>query len=397
MRLLLFWGSAALLLYTYALFPLLVAARGLWRRRPHREAAITPSLSVIIAAHNEAHVIGQKIDNILSLDYPRGYLELIIASDGSDDGTNDLVCSYQARGVRLLELPRRGKAAALNAAVAAATGDILVFSDANSLFAPQSLRALVRPFADAAVGGVAGNQVYRRTAAATLAGEGEQRYWNFDRELKRLESAGGNVISATGALYAIRRSLFTPVAEGVTDDFYTSTGVIAQGYRLVFAPEAIAYEAVAGKSRDEYGRKVRVMTRGLRGVYLRRALLNPRRYGFYALQLLSHKLLRRLVAVPLLLMALVSPFLWSRGWFYGLATGAQAAFYSLAVAGALLEGPARQRLKLLALPYYFTLVNVAALQATLNVLRGRAIVIWEPTRAGVDEVAAAAPVAEGQP
>ena len=393
MRLLLFWGSAALLRYTYALFPLIILARGIWRRRPHQEAAITPSLSVIIAAHNEADVIGKKIDNILSLDYPRDCLEVIVASDGSNDGTNELVRRYQSRGVRLLDLPRQGKAAALNAAVAAATGENLGFSDANSLFAPQSLRELMRPFADTGVGGVAGNQVYRRTSTATLAGEGEQRYWNFDRELKRYESAGGNVISATGAIYAIRASLFTPVPDGVTDDFYTSTGVIAQGYRLVFAPEAIAYEAVAGKSRDEYGRKVRVMTRGLRGVYLRRELLDPTRYGFYALQLLSHKLLRRLVAVPLLLIALVSPLLWSRGWLYQLATAGQAAFYGLAAAGSLLEKPARSRLKLLALPYYFCLVNIAALQATLNVLRGRAIVIWEPTHAG----ASTAPAGRGQP
>jgi glycosyltransferase involved in cell wall biosynthesis len=396
MRFLLFWGSAALLLYTYALFPLLVVARGRWRRRPHQEAPITPSLSVIIAAYNEAVVIGKKIDNILSLDYPRACLEVIVASDGSNDGTSELVRRYQARGVRLLELPRQGKAAALNAAVAAASGEILVFSDANSLFAPQSLRALVRPFADPGVGGVAGNQVYRRASGATLAGEGEQRYWDFDRELKRYESASGNVISATGAIYAIRRSLHTPVADGVTDDFYTSTGVIAQGYRLVFAPEAIAYETVAGKSRDEYGRKVRVMTRGLRGVYLRRALLDPRRHGFYALQLLSHKLLRRLVAVPLLLIALVSPLLWSRGWLYRLAMAGQVAFYSLAAAGALLETPARRRLKLLALPYYFCLVNIAALQATLNVLRGRAIVIWEPTHAGAGETPVTAPARGGQ-
>jgi cellulose synthase/poly-beta-1,6-N-acetylglucosamine synthase-like glycosyltransferase len=382
MRLFLFWSSAALLLYTYLLFPLLVFARGIWRRRPHQEAAITPPLSIIIAAHNEAAVIGKKLDNLLSLDYPRDCIEVLVASDGSNDGTNELVRRYESSGVRLLALPRLGKAAALNAAVAAASGEILVFSDANSIYAPQSLRALMRPFADPDVGGVAGNQVYRPAPTASLAGEGEQHYWNFDRQLKLYESASGNVISATGAIYAIRRSLFTPVPDGVTDDFYTSTGVIAQGYRLVFAPEAVAYEAVAGASRDEYGRKVRVMTRGLRGVLLRRSLLDPGRYGFYSLQLFSHKVLRRLVAFPLLVLALVSPLLWRRSRFYQLATAGQAAFYGLAAAGALLEQPARRRVKLLALPYYFCLVNLAALHAARNVLRGQAIVIWEPTHAG---------------
>jgi cellulose synthase/poly-beta-1,6-N-acetylglucosamine synthase-like glycosyltransferase len=382
MRLFLFWSSAALVLYTYLLFPLLVLARGIWRRRPHQEDAITPSLSLIIAAHNEAAVIGTKLDNLLSLDYPHDCLEVIVASDGSDDGTNELVRRYESSGVRLLVLPRGGKAAALNAAVAAASGEVLAFSDANSIYAPHSLRALVRPFADPDVGGVAGNQIYRPAPTTTLAGEGEKQYWSLDRELKRYESASGNVISATGAIYAIRRSLFTPIPDGVTDDFYTSTGAIAQGYRLVFAPEAIAYEAVTGSSRDEYGRKVRVMTRGLRGVLLRRALLDPGQYGFYALQLFSHKVLRRLMAFPLLVMALVSPLLWPRSRFYRLATAGQATFYGLAAAGVLLEQPARRRVKLLTLPYYFCLVNLAALHAARNVLRGQAIVIWEPTHAG---------------
>lgn len=381
MRLFLFWSSVGLLLYTYFLFPLLVAVRAVLRPRPHRESDATPPVSVLIAAHNEAAVIGQKLDNLLSLDYPQDCLEVIVASDGSDDGTEDEVRAYADRGVRLLALPRQGKAAALNAAVARATGEILVFSDANSIYAPGALRALVRPFADPAVGGVAGNQVYRPAPDASLAGQGEKQYWGLDRRLKRYESAAGNVISATGAIYAVRRELFTPVAEGVTDDFYTSTGVIAQGRRLVFAPEAIAYEAVAGRSGDEFGRKVRVITRGLRGVWLRRELLDPRRQGFYALQLFSHKVLRRLVAVPLLWLALISPLLWTRSWLYRLATLGQGLFYGLAAAGAGLERSGRRLPKLLALPTYFSLVNVAALQATLNVLRGRSIIIWEPTHA----------------
>jgi glycosyltransferase involved in cell wall biosynthesis len=391
MRLFLFWSSVGLLLYTYVLFPLLVALRAWLRPRPHHEEAIIPPLSLIIAAHNEAGVIDRKLDNILSLDYPHDCLDLIVASDGSDDGTNEQVFAYQPQGVRLLALPRLGKAAALNTAVAEARGEILVFSDANSMYAPGALRALVRPFADPAVGGVAGNQLYRPAPESTLAGEGEKQYWGLDRQLKLYESAAGNVISATGAIYAIRRELFTPVAEGVTDDFYTSTGVIAQGYRLVFAPEAMAYEAVAGSSRDEFGRKVRVMTRGLRGVLLRRELLDPRRHGFYALQLFSHKLLRRLVALPLLLLALTSPLLWARGGLYRLATAGQLLFYGLAAAGAALERSGRRLHRLLALPYYFSLVNVAALQATFNVLRGRSIVIWEPTHA------AAAPEEDHEP
>jgi cellulose synthase/poly-beta-1,6-N-acetylglucosamine synthase-like glycosyltransferase len=214
-----------------------------------------------------------------------------------------------------------------------------------------------------------------------VVGAGERSYWDFDRIMKQFESSAGNTISATGAIYAIRRSLFEPVVEGVTDDFYTSTSVIARGYRLVFAPDAIAYEAVAGTSRSEFGRKVRVITRGLRGVFsARRQLLNPFRYGFYAVQLFSHKALRRLVVFLLLLLLLVNPFLWNDGWFYRLTMLGQLGFYGLGLLGYLLDGTRLGRLKFLTIPFYFCLVNYAVLLAALNIMRGQQIKRWEPQR-----------------
>ena len=203
----------------------------------------------------------------------------------------------------MLDLPRTGKAGALNTAVERATGEILVFSDANSMFAPDALARLAAPFADPSVGGVAGDQRYLPDDGDGGVAKGERGYWDLDRAIKQAESAAGNVISATGAIYAVRRSLFGPVPDGVTDDFATSTAVIAQGHRLVFAPDAVAYEPVGAAAEIEYGRKVRVMTRGLNGVVLRRGLLDPRRHGFYAVQLFSHKVLRRLMAIPLLMLA----------------------------------------------------------------------------------------------
>lgn len=388
--LILFWVALAAIVYTYVLYPLIVVLRGLLWVRPYRSAEITPRVSLVIAAYNEAKSIGAKIENILALDYPREQLEVVIASDGSTDGTEGIVRRYEAANrqggahLRLLALPRQGKAAALNTAVAAATGEILVFSDANSMYAPDALRALVRPFAAPEVGGVAGNQVYlKHNAGEGVTGAGERSYWDFDRVLKQFQSRAGNVISATGAIYALRRSLFEPVAAGVTDDFTISTGVIVQGSRLVFAPAAIAYEPVASAGSVEFGRKVRVITRGLRAVLLRRTLLNPFRYGFYSLQLFSHKVLRRLVVFPLLLLLVTSPFLWSRGLFYQVMTVGQLLFYGLAAAGwALANTPLRglKLLKLLTIPFYFCLVNYAALLATLNVLRGNRIERWEPQR-----------------
>lgn len=384
LALVLFWGSIALLLYTYGVFPVILFVRGLLWRKPYRVEDITPSVSLIIAAYNEAASIGEKLDNVVSLDYPRDCLEVIVASDGSTDETEAIVTGYADRGVKLLALPRQGKAGVLNTAVAAARGEVLVFSDANSQYAPDAIRQIVRPFADPQVGGVAGNQVYlsqkRQAAGAAQTGDGERTYWGFDRFLKQVQSQAGNTISATGAIYAIRRSLFPGVPEGVTDDFATSTAVIAQGYRLVFAPDAKAFEPVAKSSGVEFGRKVRVMTRGLRAVLVRRELLNPFRFGFYAVQLFSHKVLRRLMFVPLALLLVSNPFLLGKGLFYQLAMLAQVGFYGAALAGALLQDTPLGRNKLLTIPYYVCLVYLAAAVATYNVLRGHQINRWEPQR-----------------
>lgn len=380
---LLFWISVGLIVYTYALFPVLVFLRGLWWRRPYESAAITPRVSLIIAAYNEAKTIEKKLENCLKLDYPHEQLEILIASDGSNDGTDDIVRPYADRGIRLLSLPRQGKAGALNSAVALSTGEILVFSDANSMYASDAMQALTRPFADPEVGGVAGNQVYLKENQNTGADAGEHSYWNFDRKLKQSQSTAGNAISATGAIYAIRRSLFRPVAVGVTDDFAISTDVIVQGKRLVFAPDAIAYEPVAATSGLEFGRKVRVITRGLRGVLLRRELLNPFRHGFYALQLFSHKVLRRLVVFPLLVLFLANLLLWNAGVFYQLTLLAQVVFYGCGLLGFWFNGTVIGRTKLFALPFFFCMVNTASLLAAINILRGHRIDRWEPKRPGM--------------
>lgn len=385
MIIILFWSSVGFIVYTYILFPVLVLLRGLLWHRPYQSAEITPTVSLIIAAYNEESNIGTKLENILSLDYPYDQLEVIVASDGSDDSTNAIVNGYVEHGIRLLSLPRQGKASALNAAFEASTGEILVFSDANSMYAPDALCALMRPFADPQVGGVAGNQHYLSEHSTKSTTAGEYNYWNFDRLLKKFQSQAGNTISATGAIYAIRRSLFHPVPAGVTDDFVTSTRVIAQGYRLVFAPDALAYEPVVASSGAEFRRKVRVITRGLHAVWVMRQLLNPFRHGLYALQLFSHKVLRRLVVFPLIILFLISPFLWQKSLFYQIITLAQIVFYSIGTLGMLFKRIRFGQTKFFTIPFYFCMVNAAALLATMNVLRGQQINRWEPQRQKTSE------------
>lgn len=375
-----FWVAAATIVYTYLVFPVVLLARGLFRRLPYREEPITPTVGIVIAAHNEASTIQAKLDSIAALDYPPELLDIVVACDGCNDGTEEIVEQAGVRGVRVLSLPRVGKAATLEAAVRGASGEILVFSDANSSFARDAVRKLVQPFADPRVGGVAGDQRYLKRGRASGTGSAEGWYWDIDRLMKRAQSASGSATSATGSIYAIRRSLFSNVASDSTDDFYVSTGVIQQGYRLVFAEDAAAYEPVAASGSREFARKARVMTRGLRGVVRRRALLDPRRHGFYAIQLFSHKVLRRLMVFPQLVIAIVLVSLWRRNTFYRLAAALQAAFYGLAAGGLLLRGRRVARHPLLAFPAYYCLVNAASFVAVLNLVRGRRIERWQPAR-----------------
>ena len=269
-----------------------------------------------------------------------------------------------------------------NLAAERAAGEILVFTDANSRLAPDAIRQLVAPFADEEVGGVAGNQVYAGHGSAGASTDGERTYWSLDRQLKLAESRAGSAISATGALYAVRRALFDPIPAGVTDDFYASVGVIARGKRLIFAPSAIAFEAPSSSGRLEFRRKVRIMTRGLAAIRARSELLDPRVHGFYAVQLTSHKLLRRLMGPPMVACAIVAPTLWGRGAVYQLATVAQAIFYGCAAAGLL---PWRgARLPMFSLPAFICSAVVASMVATWNTLRGHRIDRWEPIHGDTD-------------
>jgi cellulose synthase/poly-beta-1,6-N-acetylglucosamine synthase-like glycosyltransferase len=375
------WLAIAFLVYAYGGFALVVAAAGLWLRRRVRKLPITPSVTVIIAAYNEENVIAERLENALAFDYPRDRLQILVASDGSTDRTEEIVASYAARRVLLLALPRRGKIRTLNAAVARATGKILVFTDANIMCRPGTLRALVANFADPTVGGVAGHTTYTLDSSSESSSYGERLYWRYDTWLKTLESQTGSIVSAHGGLHAIRRVLFRPVPDGaVTDDFAISTGVIAQGYRLVFEPGALASEVAVPQAQREFRRRVRLMTRGLRSLFLRRRLLNPRKHGFYAVVLASHKLARRLVPFALVILAVASIAAWPHGPIYRAAVLGQALFYGTALVGFLLRRSRAGRLKPLYIPFYYCLANAACLVAWVHALRGRRIEVWQPQR-----------------
>jgi cellulose synthase/poly-beta-1,6-N-acetylglucosamine synthase-like glycosyltransferase len=375
-----FWLASALLAATYIGFPALALLRGRLFRREVASAPITPFVSVVIAAHNEESVIGERLANLLEQDYPRDRMEVIVVSDGCTDGTVRIVSSFFDRGVRLMDPGRIGKGEALGLGVRAARGHVIVFSDANSMFETSAISALVRPLADPSVGGVAGNQVYLEEGETDAAAVGERGYWDFDRLLKRTQSTSGSITNATGAIYAIRREHFRPIPDGVTDDMFNSMSVIDAGARMVFAEDAIAYEAISPTARLEFGRKVRIMTRSFRCIIYMRRLLDPRRTGWYALQLFWHKIMLRTTVLPLIALAVVSPALWARGPIYRLATIGQAICYAFAVAGIAGARTDIGRKAPFAIPAYFTLVNVASLRALSNLIRNERIDRWVPNR-----------------
>ena len=379
--LLIFVLSLVALFYAYAGFPLLVIIAGWLRNRQVQSQEIAPKLSIIIAAYNEDRGIAKRIENALALDYPPEQLEVIIASDGSTDATDFIAAKYVSKNVQLLSLPRRGKIHALSVAVAKANGAILVFSDANTLFEPAAMRMLARNFADPQVGGVCGNQVYIEHKNSDLSSKGENLYWSYDKWLKTMESRTGSIVSADGAIYAIRKELYRmPPETAVTDDFAISTAVIEQGYRLIFESEAIAYEETSAAAKNEFGRKVRIINRGLRGVLMRRKLLNPLHYGFYSVTLFSHKVLRRLVPIFLVTLFASNIFLIPNGIFFLNVLLLQSLFYGLACCGYSLRKRHWGKTKVLYVPFFYCLANTAALLAILNVLCGKRIELWQPQR-----------------
>lgn len=370
-------ASLALVAWVYAGYPLALAVLGRLRPRPRRRAPLELPLSVIVAAHDEVDVIADKVANVLASDYPAELLELIVASDGSDDGTVD--AARRAGATLVLDLPRIGKLSALNRAVQAASGEILVFTDADSMFEPATLRRLVSNFADEQVGGVAANLVRSVAQDGRPVARGEGLYWRYERLLKRLEDRIGSVVSASGHLYAVRRSLFTPSAQTAgTDDFLISSAVVRQHRRLAFDEQAVVLVATPEEGGTELRRKVRVMNRGLRSALALGDGLLPTRTGLYAIEVVFHKLLRRFVGFFLIALLASSVALALADPIWWLVLGPQLVFYALATAGGLLAGTPWGRLKPLWIPYFFCLANGAAALAVLSLLAGVRFERWEP-------------------
>ncbi len=373
----LFWLSALAVTWTYLGYPLFIRWLARRRPRPHRQAPLEPTVTFIIPALNEEAVIAAKLENLLSLDYPPPLREIIVIADGSTDRTVELVQAYAERGIQLLFQPeRRGKIAAMNRAVPAAQGEILIFSDANTFMEPNSIRALVRNFADPQVACVSGEKRIR--PAAQLQAAGESAYWRYESALKRADSQVNTAIGALGEFFAIRRTLYRPLAEdSIIEDFVLSMQLVMEGWRVVYEPAAITWETASPTLRGEWRRRARMAAGGFQALGRLRGLLLPR-YGLVGFQYFSHKVLRWLAPLFMLL-ALGTATALTRWPFYRLCWWGQVGFYALAGLGGLLE-ILGVRSKWLRLPFYFCFTNATALAGLIRYLTRRQTVLWTKAR-----------------
>ena len=356
----LFWSSLGALAWTQAGYPLTAAALARLRERPVRKDDVEPTVSLIVAAHDEEDVIERRLQNLLALDYPAGKLEIVVASDASGDRTDELVEAMAAREplVRLLPCPRGGKVAAQNRAVRSTTGDVLAFSDANAQWRPDALRRLVRNFADPEVAYVCGGHFYEAAEGTNREGT----YWRFESWLRRSESRLGSITGGVGPIYAVRREDYVEVDPRFGHDLALPYLMVQRGRRAVFEPDAVAWEKPSRDNEDEYRRKVRMFEHCwlivIRGRMLRR--LNPT----YLLEILSHRHQRYGSGILHLVLLGSSIALVGAGLVYQLALAAQLLLLAAAVTGV---GIAR----------YYVLVTWATVASLVNYLRAGVPAVWE--------------------
>lgn len=372
MEIIIFLISFFVIFYVFFIYPVILLIRPTIKYKCNKENEFfKPFVSILIPAYNEEKHIKAKLQNTLSQDYFDGYYEIILTSDGSTDQTVPIALSFKDNRIKVIENKKRGgKNNALNKAIDVARGEIIVFTDANALFTKDSIRKLVRHFKDKSVGLVCGYLKYVK-GGETNVGEGEGLYFRYESWIKKLESRWGAVSVVTGAIYAIRRELASYLEPDIANDFAHPVQVGAKGYKVLFEPEAIAYEKPTLSITEEFRRRVRIVTRGFTAFarYWKkyRILAGVRGFCF-----ISHKLLRWFT--PIFLMALFITNIFLEGFFFHVTFWLQMTFYGAAILGLFVR---RGWGKIFAIPFYFCMINLAALMGFLNFLLGKQQAIWD--------------------
>lgn len=378
----LFWAFICLLLYLYFGYPLTLLFLGVFKCKQNVETdrEYYPAVSLIIPAFNEEKVLKKKIENVLQLDYPSEKLEIWIMSDGSTDSTDEIARQYVSERIHFFrQEPRQGKTAGLSKVVPKCKHDIVVFTDANSMYEPQAIQRLVEPFQNSKIGLVCGKLTYINSSDGTAFREG--LYWRYEDFLKRHESQLGQLLVVNGSIYAIRRNLFEPLPSFIADDFGNPMIIGSTGHNLVYVPGAQVFEHAASSTQEEFRTKMRIITRGLFGTFiLRKKILQSPFIRLF--EFTFHKYLRWHVPFILLFLLLSNLLLYNhRSPLYIWMLLLQLIFYILAFLGFLnRHKPEGFLKKCILIPYYFCEVNVAAFLAFIRFLRNKPQATWESAR-----------------
>ena len=374
----LFWISFFLLFYTYIGYGLLlILYNALRSEKTNAEQDFFPGVTFLVPAYNEEKIIRQKIENSLQLHYPAGKLSFVFITDGSTDDTPNIIKEYTA--IKLLHQPiRGGKSAAINRAMKELTTPIVVFSDANTMLDPQSIKKLVRHFADEKIGGVSGE---KRIAPVddSAVGFGEKLYWQYESILKKANARFYTLVGAAGELFAIRTSLFTSLNENIIlDDFIISAGICRKGFRFIYEEEAVAIETSSISLAEERKRKVRISAGCYQALFSLTGLLNPLRHTKVSFQYISHRVLRWTacpLSLPLLFISNAFLYLQTPSTVYAFFFGGQIIFYLLALMGWMFSGKPIARILLV--PYYFTFMIFSQYLGFYRYITKRQTVFWE--------------------
>ena len=370
-----FWTCFAILCYIYAGYPVLLWMFGRRRKRNMSTSVYEPKVTMVVPAYNEEELIEEKILNCLSLDYPRNKLEVIVVNDGSTDGTGEIISRYAKSRIMVRENRTPvGKIGVINATVPEAKGEVVVFSDASAMLDRDAVTNLVTHFLDDEVGCVSGRYVYDDDASTSTDSHGsEGLYWKYEAFIKEKESELGNVIGSHGALYGIRKELFSPLdTQTINDDLVLPLMAIEKKYRTVYEKGSVARERSASDIENEFFRRVRIMRGNCRQVFDFWRLLNPFR-GMVSLQFISHKLLR--VLSPVFVIGLLVSSIFCNHPFYRFMLWGQGVFYLMALLGSF-QQRGELRLRLFALPYYFIFIQCAAVVGIFQYLFGIKKVRW---------------------
>jgi cellulose synthase/poly-beta-1,6-N-acetylglucosamine synthase-like glycosyltransferase len=375
----LFWLLLAIIFYTYFGYPLFILFISLFVGRKVARADIEPSVTFLITAYNEEKSIKEKIEDTIALDYPKEKLEILVASDASSDNTDNIIKGFQDKRIRLFRVEGRvGKTQTQNQAIQRANGEIIIFSDATTKYEKTAIRKIVRNYADSTVGAVSGRYKYFDPNQSQI-GIGTIAFWDYENFIKMRQTKIRTITGCCGCIYSVRRNLYIPLPRDIISDLVEPLKVLEQGYRIVFEPEALAYETTCQNSDEEFKMRLRVISRGMRGLLYMKHLLNPFKYGFISFQLISHKILRWLIPLFLAILYITNIFLIQKNIFYLIFFSLQSIFCLLALIGLLIDYLPK-KIKIFSLPLYFCVVNIASVVALVKTLMKKKDITWETVR-----------------